>query len=103
MKSIRLLFSVLFLVTCISAGMLYGAPGDDKAKAAQQDQAAPDAKSGQAQPDVDPLKRPLSDKQKKQNLKSLYKELDPTMKRWLDEDVKYIITDEEREAFLKLS
>ena len=102
MKSIRLLFSVVFLVTCMSAGWLYGAPGDNKSKDAQSDQAK-DSKSDQGQADVDPLKRPLNDKQKKQNLKSLYKELDPTMKRWLDEDVKYIITDEEREAFLKLS
>ncbi len=101
MKSIRMLFLVLFVVTCISASVLYGGPADDKAKDAQSDQAK-DSKSDQGQ-EVDPLKRPLSEKQKKQNLKSLYKELDPTMKRWLDEDVKYIITDEEREAFLKLS
>ncbi|ABF42323.1 hypothetical protein Acid345_3322 [Candidatus Koribacter versatilis Ellin345] len=103
MKSIRLLFSVMFLVTCISAGLLFGAPGDKQAKDAQADQASQDGKTGAAQQEVDPLKRPLNDKQKKQNLKSLYKELDPTMRHWLDEDVKYIITDEEREAFLKMS
>jgi len=97
MKSIRTLFLVLLAGACIGAGSVYGGPGDDKA-------AAQDAKTAQpGQTDVDPLKRPLTEKQKKQNLKSLYKELNPTDKKWLDEDVRYIITDEEREAFLKMS
>lgn len=91
MKSIRSSFLVFCVVSVTSAGLLFGA------------QAAQDSKSSDAQPQVDPLKRPLTEKQKKQNLKSLYKELDPADKKWLDEDVKYIITDEEREAFLKLS
>ncbi len=75
-------------------GAVLSGQTDDKTAA----QGASDQQQGQ-----DPLKRPLSQKQKKQNLRSLYKELDPADKKWLDEDVKYIITDEEREAFLKLS
>jgi GWxTD domain-containing protein len=57
----------------------------------------------QTAPDQDPLKRQISEKQKKENEKSLHKELTQTYKRWLDEDVAYIITPEERTAFLKLS
>lgn len=51
----------------------------------------------------DPLKRPLTEKQKKENKKALKQELSGTYKKWLDEDVRWIITDEERAAFKKLS
>jgi GWxTD domain-containing protein len=54
-------------------------------------------------PYADPLKRPLTDKQKKQNSKSLKIELSKTYKKWLDEDVRWIITDEEQKAFKLLS
>ncbi len=56
-----------------------------------------------AQPGGDPLKRPLTEKQKKENSKALKQELSKTYKKWLDEDVRYIITDEERSAFKQLS
>src|SRR6266550_2641498 len=58
----------------------------------------------QASPDgqTDPLKRPVSQKQKKQNSKSLH-ELSHRDKVWLDQDVPWIITDEERSAFKQLS
>lgn len=51
----------------------------------------------------DPLKRPLTDKQKKENDKAFRRELGETYKKWLDQDVKYIITGEELEAFKRLS
>jgi GWxTD domain-containing protein len=51
----------------------------------------------------DPLKRPISERQRKKNEKALHQELSKTYKKWLDEDVRWIITDQEREAFLKLS
>jgi GWxTD domain-containing protein len=58
----------------------------------------------QAQPDaVDPLKRPPSEKQKKQQKRNLNVELSKTYKKWLNEDVVWIITDEERAAFKQLS
>jgi GWxTD domain-containing protein len=53
--------------------------------------------------EVDPLKRPLTEKQKKANAKALKQELGKTYKKWLDEDVRWIITDEERAAFMQLS
>jgi GWxTD domain-containing protein len=64
-----------------------------------------DAAAAKKQPrqEVDPLKRPLTEKQKKANAKALKQELGKTYKRWLDEDVRWIITDEERSAFMQLS
>ncbi|HSE50438.1 MAG TPA: GWxTD domain-containing protein [Terriglobales bacterium] len=62
---------------------------------------AQDAKTT-AQPE-DPLNRPLTDKEKKEKAKSLKKELSQTYKSWLNEDVRYIITDEEMAAFKQLS
>jgi len=51
----------------------------------------------------DPLKRPLSEKQKKANAKALKQELGSTYKKWLNEDVRWIITPEELSAFKQLS
>jgi GWxTD domain-containing protein len=74
-------------------------PAADVAGAAQapstQAQAAPDA--------VDPLKRPTNEKQRQKNARGLKQELGKTYKKWLEEDVVYIITDEERAAFKQLS
>ena len=75
---------------------------------AQQD-AAPDVSGSNTsgvsagQGNTDPLKRPINEKQKKENAKSLKQELSKTYKKWLDEDVRWIITDEERSAFKQLS
>jgi GWxTD domain-containing protein len=68
-------------------------------------QSADKAASAQAQPAdaVDPLKRPQNEKQRKKNAQALKHELTKTYKKWLDEDVAYIITDEERAAFKQLS
>jgi GWxTD domain-containing protein len=68
-------------------------PAQDTAAAGQPQ--APDA--------VDPLKRPANEKQRKKNQRALKQELSKPYKKWLDEDVVYIITDEERAAFRQLS
>ncbi|HTZ84393.1 MAG TPA: GWxTD domain-containing protein [Candidatus Acidoferrales bacterium] len=57
----------------------------------------------QGKPAVDPLKRPPDEKLRKKNAKALKQELSKPYKKWLDEDVVYIITDEERAAFKQLS
>lgn len=41
--------------------------------------------------------------QTKKDLRKAYKELEYTYKQWLNEEVQYIITDEERQAFLRLA
>ncbi len=47
--------------------------------------------------------KPLSEKERKRREKALKKELETPYKKWLTEDVAYIITDEERRAFKALS
>ncbi len=51
----------------------------------------------------DPLKRPLSDKEKIAQQKALRQELKGVYKKWVDEDVRWIITDQEMQAFKSLS
>ena len=68
-----------------------------------EDRAGQTSADQNGQQDVDPLKRPLTEKQKKANQKALKQELGKTYKRWLDEDVRWIITDEEQKAFKLLS
>jgi len=72
---------------------------DSKAKADQSSGDSSKDSAGQ----VDPLKRPLSDKEKKANEKRFKQEVSGSYKKWLDEDVRWIITDEERSAFRQLS
>jgi GWxTD domain-containing protein len=61
--------------------------------------------NSQTQPadNSDPLKRKPTKKQDKQQKRALHIELSKTYKKWLDEDVVWIITDEERAAFKQLS
>ena len=51
----------------------------------------------------DPLKRPLGDKEKREQQKALKAELKGVYKKWVDEDVRWIITDQELQAFKSLS
>ena len=54
-----------------------------------------------AQDDSEPAK--LTPKQERRRLEKLRKELRGPFKRWLDEDVRYIITPEERKAFVQMA
>lgn len=67
----------------------------------------PDIDGAQTQPanveKPDPLKRQLTDKEKRAQQKALRGELHGVYKKWLDEDVRWIITDQERKAFESLS
>jgi GWxTD domain-containing protein len=58
--------------------------------------------NGQGQ-EPDPLKRERSDKDKFAAQKAVKQELKGAYKTWLDQDVAYIISDEERKAFKTLS
>ncbi len=71
-----------------------------------QDQtAAPkdDQKKAEAAPARETIAKPLTDKQKKKRDEKLRKELETPYKKWLNEDVVYIITDEEKTAFKRLA
>src|ERR1700722_12298781 len=49
------------------------------------------------------IAKPLTEKEKKKREEKLRKELETPYKRWLEEDVAYIITDEERKSFKTLA
>jgi GWxTD domain-containing protein len=66
-----------------------------------QDSSTTDKKK--AQTDRETIAKPLSDKEKKRREKALKKELETPYKKWINEDVGYIITDEERQAFKRLA
>ncbi|WP_263359219.1 GWxTD domain-containing protein [Acidicapsa ligni] len=53
--------------------------------------------------DVDPLNRPLSDKQKIKRQREMKQEISGAYKTWLNQDVAWIITDQESKAFKSLS
>jgi GWxTD domain-containing protein len=76
-------------------------PGDSAASSSAQPAATQPAATPSTS--TDPLKRPITEKQKKANQKALKVELGKSYKKWLDEDVRWIITDEERSAFMQLS
>jgi GWxTD domain-containing protein len=95
----RQLSGILLLWACLLGRMALA----QDSKPVSGGQTAPAAAQGQTGQADDPLKRPISDKQKKENAKSLKQELSKTYKKWLDEDVVYIISDEERKAFKQLS
>jgi len=72
--------------------------------------AAPQAAQQPAQADSTPaaasrdtVAKPMTAKQKKKQEDKLRKELETPYRKWLNEDVAYIITDEERKAFKRLS
>ncbi|MGA3317952.1 MAG: GWxTD domain-containing protein [Candidatus Korobacteraceae bacterium] len=109
LRSFRLSFS-LFLAAALATGLAVAqssTPSTGDKPSTSQDQAAKGADaSAPAQagnPQVDPLKRPLTEKQKKASSKALKQELSSTYKKWLNEDVRYIITPEEMSAFKQLS
>lgn len=51
----------------------------------------------------DPLKRRLSDREERERRKATVQELKGQYKKWLDEDVRWIITDQEAKTFKSLS
>src|SRR5262252_9910176 len=55
-----------------------------------------------SQPQRETVAKPMSERQKKKNEEKLKKELESPYKKWLNEEVTYIITDEERKAFKQL-
>jgi GWxTD domain-containing protein len=85
------MFVSIVLAEALAFAPLVGARAQQQEAQAQQDQqqSSQDAKKAA--------------KERKQKEKDLFKELDSQYKKWLTEDVVYIITPEERSAFLHFS
>ncbi|MBM3811286.1 MAG: GWxTD domain-containing protein [Acidimicrobiia bacterium] len=63
---------------------------------------AADKKAQQNNQQRETVAKPLSEKEKRRREERLRKELETPFRKWLNEDVAYIITDEERAAFKRL-
>ena len=95
----RLPFGCFLLVAVLGLASFAAAQEKQEKKSNTSDQATP----GSTQPSQDPLTRPLTEKQKKENEKRFKQEIGQSYRKWLDEDVRWIISDEERAAFKQLS
>ena len=96
------LFSILIVAPLLMKAQTSADVSTDKSSATPKT----DTKAGSqdsSSPDVDKRNRQLTDKEKKEREKAFKKEVGAVYKKWLDEDVRYIITDEERAAFKQLS
>src|ERR1017187_6826712 len=94
------------LLAALGCGLVFSPAVGPFALAGSSPAQAPTA---QAQPDngqgqeVDPLKRERSDKEKIRSQRDLRNELKGAYKTWLNQDVSYIISDQETKAFKNLS
>ncbi len=93
-------------LSCISTGVVAQTTPSD-ATPGQATQTTPDTGSVTKTPPVaekpDPLKRRLSDREERERRNATKIELKGTYKKWLDEDVRWIITDQEAKTFKSLS
>ena len=93
-----------FLFVLIGCGLVLSPAALLKSQEAAAPAAQPQAQPASNQDqEVDPLKRQRSDKERYTSQKALRQELKGTYRTWLNQEVPYIITDEERKAFTSLS
>src|SRR5580693_1268262 len=67
---------------------------------------APQSTDADKKPDSkkrETVAKPMTDKQRRKQEEKLRKELETPYRKWLNEDVTYIITDEERQAWKRLN
>lgn len=94
--------SLVWIAGLVVAGTLSGQPAWGQSVSTQT---SPDGVT-QVPPTTekpDPLKRKLSDQERFKQQKALRGELHGEYKKWVDEDVRWIITDQELQAFKNLS
>ena len=87
---------ILLVSLGLAASTALGQDSQAQAKDTQKPADTTNAAQGQPVDAVDPLKRPLDAKKRKQQQKDFSKEIKGSYKKWLDEDVVWIISDEER-------
>jgi len=91
-----------FLFAALGCGLAFSPTAGLRAQQPAPPTAQAQPSSGQGQ-DADPLKRERSDKDKFKAQKAVRQELKGAYKSWLNQDVPYIISDEETKAFKTLS
>jgi GWxTD domain-containing protein len=91
-----------FLIAALGCGLIFTPSKGLKAQQAANPPAPAQASPTEGQ-EPDPLKRERSDKEKFAAQKAVRQELKGAYKTWLNQDVPYIISDEETRAFKSLS
>ena len=91
-------FFIVFILVIFGSFLLSAQNANTTAGAGAQDSTQKPSSGNQAQGETDPLKRPL-----KNDKDAIKEKLGGVYKKWLDEDVRWIITDEELSAFKKLT
>ena len=94
--------SRMFLYAALGCGLVFIPQAGIQAQQTSTPATGTQAQPGAGQ-EVDPLKRPRSDKEQFEAQKAVKQELKGAYKTWLTQDVTYIITDEEGRAFKNLS
>ncbi len=88
---------VAFLTVCCGIGSVF------LLTAGQTSQSGQSSSSSSAQPQKrETVARPMTEREKKKQEQKLKKELETPWKNWLNQEVAYIITDEEKKTFLGL-
>ena len=95
-------FRTLF-VSAVLTGMLLAGGNLAAQQAGSSSAAPPQPPAAQQGQDADPLNHPIDKKKQKEANKRFSKEVSKTYKDWLEKEVPYIITDEERAAFKQLA
>src|SRR3982751_6614551 len=80
-------------ILCVSASLVLGVFAADQKNS---------KKTANQDPQRETVAKPLTEKERRKREARLKKELETPYRKWLNEDVAYIITDEERAAFKKL-
>src|SRR3954468_17318727 len=80
-------------ILCVSASLVLGVFAADQKSS---------KKTANQDPQRETVAKPLTEKERRKREARLKKELETPYRKWLNEDVSYIITDEERAAFKKL-
>jgi GWxTD domain-containing protein len=96
MRPLRLWLPALSVSLLFAAYLVYADDQDTKPK-------DKDTKKNTDAQGRETIAKPLTEKQRKKQEAKLRKELETPYKKWLNEDVTYIITDEERQAFKRLN
>ncbi len=84
----------LFVISCTTAGMCLTST---LCQAADKKDKTPDSEQRET------VAKPMTEKERKRKEAKLRKELEGPYRKWMNEDVGYIITDEERKSFSRLS
>ena len=90
-----------FLFAVVGCGLFFAYSGSLRAQ--QADTSSQGVRTPLQDQETDPLKRQRSDEDTRKAQKAVRQELKGAYKSWLEQDVPYIISDQERKAFKNLS